>query len=52
MVQQPIPGIVTGVVWSEINTGVTITKKFFNILWNDLITRTVHTVKNHTQFNI
>ena len=51
-IQQPIPWIVTGVVGSEINTDVAIVKKFFDVMYNDLIKQTVHTVKNHTQFNI
>lgn len=52
VVQNPIPGIVTGIVGSEINSSVSITKKFVDTLWNDLIKQTVHTLKNHTQFNI
>jgi len=52
VVQNPVSGIVTGVVGSEINSSVSITKKFVDTLWNDLIKQTVHTLKNHTQFNI
>ena len=52
MVQAPVPGIVTGVTGSEINTSVTITKKFFDVLWNDIIKQTYHRIKQGGRFNI
>lgn len=52
MVQHPVPGIVTGIVGSEINQSVKIAKRFFDVLRLDLIKETYHTVKKHSQFNI
>lgn len=52
MVQVPVPGIVTGAVGSEINSSVTITKKFFDVLWNDIIKQTYHRIKQGGRFNI
>lgn len=52
MKQAPIPGIVTGTVGSELNTGVSVTKKFIDVVWNDLIKQTYHRVKNIKRFNI
>ena len=51
--QIPIPGIVTGIVGSEINTSVYVLKRYFDKTYDDLIKQTVHTVKYRSPtFNI
>ena len=52
MTQNPVLGIVTWVVGSEINGGIRNFKQFADVMREDMIKLTYHRVKSVTSFNI